>query len=167
MNLLLISTLICILEYIVPIVITYFTAHLYVGKKEEAELRKNLATLRQEMASISMVDEFSKYAKLQRKYNKLENTLKDIEKGRLSSRKKARLLTTYGFRIINGILIVILLYIYNNEPIIKLPKDTLWPINYLLRWPTNYEDSISLIMWFVIAKIAISKCTQIHIINNH
>lgn len=30
------------------------------------------------MASISMVDEFSKYAKLQRKYNKLENTLKDI-----------------------------------------------------------------------------------------
>ncbi|KAL2746828.1 tail-anchored protein insertion receptor WRB-like [Vespula maculifrons] len=167
MNLLLISTLICILEYIVPIVITYFTTHLYVRKKQEVELRKNLATIRQEMASISMVDEFAKYAKLQRKYNKLENTLKEIENGRLSNRRKARLLTTYGFRFINGILIMIFLYIYNNEPVIKLPKDILWPINYFLRWPTNHEDSISLIMWFIIARIAISKCTQIHITSNH
>ncbi|XP_043685484.1 guided entry of tail-anchored proteins factor 1-like isoform X2 [Vespula pensylvanica] len=101
MNLLLISTLICILEYILPILITYFTTHLYVRKKQEVELRKNLVILRQEMASISMVDEFSKYAKLQRKYNKLENTLKDIENGRLSNRRKAKLLTTYGFRFIN------------------------------------------------------------------
>ncbi|KAL2725461.1 tail-anchored protein insertion receptor WRB-like [Vespula squamosa] len=166
MNLLLISTLICILEYIVPIVITYFTGHLYVGKKQEAELRKNLAILRQEMASISMVDEFSKYAKLQRKYNKLENTLKDIENDRLSSRKKARLLTIYGFRIINGILIIILLCIYHNESVMKLPKDTLWPINHFLTWPTDREDSISLIMWFIITKIALFKCTQIHMISN-
>lgn len=33
------------------------------------------------MASISMVDEFAKYAKLQRKYNKLETTLKNVGKG--------------------------------------------------------------------------------------
>lgn len=33
------------------------------------------------MIGISIVDEFSKYAKLQRKYNKLESTLK--EKGKI------------------------------------------------------------------------------------
>ncbi|KAK2575961.1 hypothetical protein KPH14_007322 [Odynerus spinipes] len=167
MSLLLISTLICILEYVMPNLINYITAYLYLGKKYETELRKSLIELRQEMSSISMVDEFSKYAKLQRKYNKLEVTLKDIENERLSNRKKARLLITYGFRLINGILIMILLYKYNNEPVIKLPKDTLWPLNNFLKWPTNHDDCISLIMWFVITRLAISKCTQIHVSSNH
>lgn len=45
------------------------------------ELRNDLINLKQEMIGISIVDEFSKYAKLQRKCNKLESTLK--EKGKI------------------------------------------------------------------------------------
>lgn len=41
------------------------------------------------MVGISMVDEFSKYTKLQRKYNKLESTLK--EKGKMISLCRVRL----------------------------------------------------------------------------
>lgn len=41
------------------------------------ELRNELISLKQEMTGISIVDEFAKYAKLQRKYNKLESVLKD------------------------------------------------------------------------------------------
>lgn len=47
------------------------------------ELRSELFNLKQEMIGISIVDEFAKYAKLQRKYNKLEGTLK--EKGKAYS----------------------------------------------------------------------------------
>ncbi|XP_043493696.1 guided entry of tail-anchored proteins factor 1-like [Polistes fuscatus] len=163
MNLILISTLICILEYVVPILITYLTIHLYAKKQVEVELRKKYVEVKQEMAGISMVDEFSKYAKLQRKSNSLENQLNQIDKWRLSKRKKARLMMTYGFRIISGILIMILLYMYNNEPVVRLPKDSLWPINYFLSWPTTQEDSISLFMWFIIMRIALFKCNQISV----
>lgn len=166
MYLLLVSTLICILDNVIPILITYITAFFYLGTKDEAELRKNLIALKQEISCISMVDEFSKYAKLQRKYNKLGNTLKDIENERLFNKKRVRFLITYSIRAVNVIFIMILLYKYNNEPVIKLPKDTLWPINNLLKWPTDHDDSISLIMWFMITILAISKCTQIHVPNN-
>lgn len=57
------------------------TSRLYTGNKHDIELRNDLINLRQEMIGLSIVDEFSKYAKLQRKYNKLESTLK--EKGKI------------------------------------------------------------------------------------
>lgn len=167
MNLLLISTLTCILEYIVPTLITYITAYLYVGKKYEADLRKSLNVLKQEISGVSMVDEFSKYAKLQRKYNKLETTLKNIETERLSNRKATRSLIIYGYRALNGLFISTLLYTYANEPVIKLPKDILWPIGNFLKWPTDHDDSISLVMWFIIAKLVISKCNQVQVVNNN
>ena len=53
------------------------------------ELRNDLVHLKQEMTGISIVDEFSKYAKLQRKYNKLESTLK--EKGKIKDEDKLKL----------------------------------------------------------------------------
>lgn len=52
------------------------------------ELRNDLVHLKQEMTGISIVDEFSKYAKLQRKYNKLESTLK--EKGKIKDEDKLK-----------------------------------------------------------------------------
>ncbi|XP_015185170.1 PREDICTED: tail-anchored protein insertion receptor WRB-like [Polistes dominula] len=145
-------------EYFVPILITYLTRHLYGKIRVEIELRKKYFEVKQEMAGISMVDEFSKYAKLQRKCNSLENQLNQIDKWRLYERKKAKLMMTYGFYIINGILVMILLYMYNNESVVELPKDSLWPINYFLSWPTTREDSISLIMWFMIMRTALFKC---------
>lgn len=57
------------------------TSRLYTVNKHDIELRNDLINLKQEMIGISMVDEFSKYAKLQRKYKKLESTLK--EKGKI------------------------------------------------------------------------------------
>lgn len=57
------------------------TSRLYTVNKHDIELRNDLINLKQEMIGISMIDEFSKYAKLQRKYNKLESTLK--EKGKI------------------------------------------------------------------------------------
>lgn len=163
MNLLLISTLSCFLELIVPIVIKYATNRLFSKTKQVIELQNDLVNLKQEMSGLSMIDEFSKYAKLQRKCNKLEGILKEKANDRLSSRLKVQLVITYGFRIINGLLILILLYLYKNEPVIILPKDTLWPVQNILSWPSNSEDSISLMMWIFITRIVVSICKKLDV----
>ncbi|CAK9823891.1 Guided entry of tail-anchored proteins factor 1 [Anthophora retusa] len=155
MNLFIISTISCFLEYIVPSLIEYVTSRLYTINKRDVQLRKDLITLKQEMVGISIVDEFSKYAKLQRKYNKLESVLKEKANQRLFSKMKVQVCVTYGFRILNGLLMLILLYLYNNKPVIILPKGILWPIQSLLSWPCYHEDSISLIMWFIIARLVV------------
>ncbi|CAL7943626.1 unnamed protein product [Xylocopa violacea] len=151
MNLLVISTASCLLEYIVPFLIKYITSRLYTINKHDKELRNDLINLKQEIVGISIVDEFSKYAKLQRKYNKLENTLKEKANERLSSRMKVQMSITYGFRILNGLLMMVLLYLYRNKPVIILPKGILWPIQSLLSWPSSHENSISFMMWLFIS----------------
>ncbi|KAK1132144.1 hypothetical protein K0M31_016275 [Melipona bicolor] len=158
MNLFIISTVSCLLEYIFPSLIRYITSRLYTLNKHDLELRKNLVHLKQEMTGISIVDEFSKYAKLQRKYNKLESTLKEKVNERLSSRMKMQISITYGFRMLNGLLMFILLYLYRNKPVIILPKGILWPIQNLLSWPCYHEDSISMIMWLIIARLVVATC---------
>ncbi|XP_068967329.1 guided entry of tail-anchored proteins factor 1 [Bombus flavifrons] len=160
MNLLIISTVSCLLEYIFPSLIKYITSRLYTVNKHDIELRNDLINLKQEMIGISMIDEFSKYAKLQRKYKKLESTLKEKANERLSSRIKVQISVTYGFRILNGSLMLILLYLYRNKPVIILPKGMLWPIQSLLSWPCYHEDSISLIMWLIIARLVVATCKR-------
>lgn len=46
-------------------------------KKYDIELRKELSNLKEDMVELSMVDEFAKYAKLQRRCNHVESILKE------------------------------------------------------------------------------------------
>lgn len=46
-------------------------------KKYDVELRKELSILKEDMAGLSMVDEFAKYVKLQRQCNRVESILKE------------------------------------------------------------------------------------------
>ncbi|XP_053980259.1 guided entry of tail-anchored proteins factor 1-like [Hylaeus anthracinus] len=163
MNLFIVSTISCFLEYIVPILIKYVTSRLYTITKHDMELRDDLVNLKHEMLGISIVDEFAKYAKLQRKCNKIEGILKETAYKRLSSRMKIQLFITYGFRILNGLFELILSYLYKNKPVIIFPKGMLWPIQNFLSWPCSQEDSISLIVWLVIARLVVSMCRKIDI----
>ncbi|XP_078039282.1 guided entry of tail-anchored proteins factor 1 isoform X2 [Augochlora pura] len=153
MNLLIISTICCALEYVIPVFIKYATTRFYTETSYDLELRTDLINLKQEMTGISIVDEFSKYAKLQRRCNKIEEVLKKSANKRLSSRMKVQLTVTYGFRLLNVLLMLILLYLYKNTPVIVFPKGMLWPIQNLLNWPcyVGQEDSISFFMWIIIA----------------
>ncbi|XP_017881974.1 tail-anchored protein insertion receptor WRB-like [Ceratina calcarata] len=155
MSLLIISTVSCLLEYIVPSFVKYATSRFYTRSKQDVELRNDLINVKQEMGGVSILDEFSKYAKLQRRYNKLENELKEKANERQWFRMKVEAYITYSFRILNGILILILLYLYGNKPVIILPKGILWPLQSLLSWPCYHEDSISLVMWLVIARLVV------------
>jgi len=49
-------------------------------KRYDIELRKELSNLKENMAGLSMVDEFAKCAKLQRRCNYVENILKENSK---------------------------------------------------------------------------------------
>lgn len=48
--------------------------------REDKAIRRDLIALKKEMNNISMVDEFARYAKLQRKYNKMDDEAKTRSK---------------------------------------------------------------------------------------
>ncbi|XP_076624342.1 guided entry of tail-anchored proteins factor 1 isoform X2 [Colletes latitarsis] len=107
MNLFIVSTISCLLEYIVPILIKYITSRVYTVSKHVTELRDELVNLKHEMGGIILNEEFSKYAKLQRKCNKLICIFKETVNERLSSRGKIQQFAIYGFHILNQYPLVI------------------------------------------------------------
>lgn len=162
MNLLISSTLICILDHIIPSFIKFIISHIFVQQKDCNELQNELSNVKKEMAGFSMVDEFAKYARLQRKCNQLENILKEKKNQRLNSMLKLHMLLTIIFRMLNGILMLFLLFMYKKEPIIILSEGMLWPIQDFLSWPSQHENAISLVAWVAITKLGISACKKLH-----
>ncbi|XP_032680731.1 tail-anchored protein insertion receptor WRB-like [Odontomachus brunneus] len=162
MILLIISTVICILNDVVPFLIKFILSRQYAHKKCDHELWDEISNLKREMAGISMVNEFAKYARLQRKYNNLESILKNNIKQRQNRRLTLQLSLTYAFYVINGILAIYLMYRYNNVLVIDLPKDTLWPIQDVLSWPAQHGNGISLMNWAIITKSGISSCRNLY-----
>ena len=47
---------------------------------QEVDLRRQLIEMQKELATINMVDQFAKYAKLERKINRLKEELSKISK---------------------------------------------------------------------------------------
>lgn len=165
MNLLIIATISCALEYIVPIFIKYATTRFYTVTKHDLELWKDLINLKQEMSGINIVNEFAKYAKLQRQYNKIDGILKEKAIQCLASRMEIQLYASYGFYLLNGFSMLVLSYFYKNTPVIVFPKGMLWPIQNLLSWPcyVAQEDSISFLMWVIITRLVVSICKKVNI----
>ncbi|XP_011346061.1 tail-anchored protein insertion receptor WRB isoform X2 [Ooceraea biroi] len=136
--------------------------YVYTRKRYDVELWVELKKLKDEMSKLSIVDEFAKYAKLQRKRNQLESILNENRNQRQSWLMKQQLLLTYGFRILNGTLILLLLYMYKREPVIILSEGVLWPIEKFLSWPCQHENAISLLAWLMIVRLGISACKKLH-----
>lgn len=55
-------------------------SHVFAQRRYDIELRKEMSNLKEEMAKLSIMNEFAKYAKLQRKYNQVESILKENSK---------------------------------------------------------------------------------------
>ncbi|KAL6424261.1 hypothetical protein ACFW04_009828 [Cataglyphis niger] len=163
MNLLVITTLSCILDNIAPFLIKFIFPHVFAQRRYDIDMRNELSNLKEEMAGLSIMNEFAKYAKLQRRHNQLENILKENMDQRLSWRLKLQMFLIYSFRILNGILMLFLLYIYKKEPVIILSKDTLWPIQDFLSWPCQHENAISLLVWIMIVRLGVSACRKLHV----
>ncbi|CAD6208703.1 GSCOCG00003510001-RA-CDS [Cotesia congregata] len=156
-NLLIISTGICLFAQTVPVLIKSIISWMYAESPSEAAIKNEMQQLEQEMASISMVDEFAKYTRVQRRHTLLKKNYADGTMARVSTRNKIQIFLIYFAKLFNGIAVAVLLYFWRNEPVIVLPKGTLWPINSILSWPGIYNDSISLFMWMGITTFVMSK----------
>lgn len=73
---LIVSKLLCARSILCVLYKIQISSRVVAQKRCDVELRKELSTLKEDMAGLSMVDEFAKYAKLQRRYNHVESILK-------------------------------------------------------------------------------------------
>ncbi|NWZ81393.1 WRB protein, partial [Poecile atricapillus] len=117
--------------------------------EQESEMRAEIQTMKQELATISMMDEFARYARLERKINKMTDKLKThgtvpyllpFPKGKTFSVSEKH----------SAALMISLIWKYYSEPVTVLPSKWLAPLERLVAFPTGVAGGVGITCWLVV-----------------
>ncbi|OXA36530.1 guided entry of tail-anchored proteins factor 1 [Folsomia candida] len=153
---LLIPILILITKFI-PKLSTWISTRFYRLTSKEADQVREIIQIRKEMGAMSMVDEFAKYAKLQRKLNQLTLDLESSGDCRKSIQTK---IYRWTMGILSGLVAIIYLsllgFVGTSTPVFVVPKTWYFPIQSILAYPSEVEGAISIPIWTLLTRNVIS-----------
>lgn len=126
---------------------------------KQLELLKEKRHLKIEQQKYSMIDEFAKYSKLQRRINALNEELKTSKQGDNPLWKN--LVLSHVPQLVGTVILFLLVLYYRSTPIFRLPDGIdLVPFNYIISYP-NGRNYVSLHFWImscnVVARLIRSK----------
>ncbi|XP_022661360.1 tail-anchored protein insertion receptor WRB-like isoform X2 [Varroa destructor] len=132
----------------VPSLSQWVVQKLFHESDQEKELKKQLRELVKERSTVNAVDAFARYAKLNRRIDKIREQLGEINMSNSNYIYKVRLTATailYGFiSCINFYLI----WFYRSVPLLKVPLSWLDPFGKLA---IQSDAGLGLIPWLVIS----------------
>ena len=120
----------------------------------EISLRKSIKDTKKELSKISMQDQFSLYAKTERKINKLSDKLTSCTSARSVQVSKASWAFTITFHAILGLTLSITMWSYGGTPVLVLPPAWTAPLTWPLSLPTGVPGGVGLPLWMGLTSAA-------------
>ncbi|XP_066998997.2 guided entry of tail-anchored proteins factor 1 [Anabrus simplex] len=150
MFLLAVTIVLSVLSASIPLLIKSILACICVVTSQEKSLQNDEMKIRNEMANISMVDEFAKHARLQRKLIRVQEDLRTAANSRMSSYRKTRLFLSYSAQLVITLTFMAFVWMNYYTLVAVLPSKWLWPFGFILSWPTGVEGGISIMWWILL-----------------
>uniref|UniRef100_A0A8C6ARK3 Guided entry of tail-anchored proteins factor 1 n=1 Tax=Monodon monoceros TaxID=40151 RepID=A0A8C6ARK3_MONMO len=113
--------------------------------KQESQMRAEIQGMKQELSTVSMMDEFARYARLERKINKMTDKLKTHVKARTAQLAKIKWVISVAFYILQAALMVTLIWTYYSVPVAVVPSRWITPLDRLVAFPTGVAGEDDLI----------------------
>ncbi|XP_018408194.1 PREDICTED: tail-anchored protein insertion receptor WRB [Nanorana parkeri] len=118
--------------------------------EQESQMRSDIQSMRQELSSINMMDEFARYARLERQINKMTDKLKTHVKTRTGQLAKVKWVVSIVFYVLQAALMICLIWKYYSEPVILLPSKWIAPLERLVAFPTGIAGGVGITCWLVV-----------------
>ncbi|XP_043927403.1 guided entry of tail-anchored proteins factor 1-like isoform X5 [Protopterus annectens] len=128
--------------------------------EQESGMRLEIQNMKQELSSISMMDEFARYARLERKINKMTDRLKTHVKARTAQLAKIKWVVNIVFYVFQAALMVTLIWKYYSEPVIVLPSKWVAPLERLVAFPTGIAGGVGITCWLVVCNKVVAIMLQ-------
>ncbi|KAJ3216577.1 vacuolar protein sorting-associated protein 45 [Dinochytrium kinnereticum] len=103
--------------------------------------------VKKEMDSTSAMDEFAKWAKLRRRFDKLAAELDSSAKLESSDRASFERSVSWGLRGIMWIFQTFLIWSFSSEAMFYIPRSWTGPFGYVLSLPFAPKGSVSVVFW--------------------
>ncbi|XP_031571064.1 tail-anchored protein insertion receptor WRB-like [Actinia tenebrosa] len=118
-----------------------------------AQMKKLIA----EQQLISAQDEFAKYARLQRKIDKLKDEVNSFGSERRKAEGKHKLISKVLIMMSIFAIHITFLIMYRKDPVIILPHQWFYPFTFILSLPTGISGAIGLPCWMLTCNKIIEK----------
>ncbi|XP_077977359.1 guided entry of tail-anchored proteins factor 1-like [Glandiceps talaboti] len=123
--------------------------------EEEFSKHQELKDLRKDLYSISAQDEFARYARIQRKINKLTEELGQKSKNRSMVFMKYQWSVIAVLYALQVFVYLFLIWKYYQQPVVLLDPEWLFPIATVLSIPTGVSGAVGITCWlFVCSRIS-------------
>uniref|UniRef100_A0A8C1AD43 Guided entry of tail-anchored proteins factor 1 n=1 Tax=Cyprinus carpio carpio TaxID=630221 RepID=A0A8C1AD43_CYPCA len=117
---------------------------------QEMEMRTEIQSMKMELSTISMMDEFARYARLERKINKMTDQLKTLVKSRTAQQAKMKWIVNIVFYILQAALMISLILKYYAEPVTVVPSKWIAPLERLVAFPSGIAGGVGITCWLVV-----------------
>ncbi|XP_030433435.1 tail-anchored protein insertion receptor WRB [Gopherus evgoodei] len=145
------SVFLCnLLKILLPFCSSIISRLLQKDAEQESQMRADIHNMKQELSTISMMDEFARYARLERKINKMTDKLKTHVKARTAQLAKIKWVINIVFYILQAALMISLIWKYYSEPVTVLPSKWLAPMERLVAFPTGVAGGVGITCWLVV-----------------
>ncbi|XP_033105304.1 tail-anchored protein insertion receptor WRB-like [Anneissia japonica] len=124
---------------------------------KELDLQTSLLDLQSEKDQVDVKEEFAKYAKIERKINKVVTELKEARNARRFDIFKVSWILNLAGKFLCAVGFVIMIWSYRTSPLVTLKEEWLFPLAGILAFPTGQSGSIGITCWVLICKIVIEK----------
>ncbi|XP_059954452.1 guided entry of tail-anchored proteins factor 1 isoform X1 [Mesoplodon densirostris] len=118
--------------------------------KQESQMRAEIQGMKQELSTVSMMDEFARYARLERKINKMTDKLKTHVKARTAQLAKIKWVISVAFYILQAALMVTLIWTYYSVPVAVVPSRWITPLDRLVAFPTGVAGGVGITCWILV-----------------
>ncbi|KAK3925814.1 Guided entry of tail-anchored proteins factor 1 [Frankliniella fusca] len=132
------------------LIIKYALSYIFRESDRAAEIRKEIVGIRTEMSQISMIDEFARHARLQRKLIKMQDELKGEKMAINGTRLKFKVMISAGATLMTSAFMLLILYLYRSEAVVILPESWLSPFSSIISWPAQETGAVSVLTWVAI-----------------
>ncbi|XP_069134257.1 guided entry of tail-anchored proteins factor 1-like isoform X1 [Argopecten irradians] len=127
---------------------------------EELNLRSQVKELKTEQDTISMTDEFAKYAKIQRRIDKLMSQVKESNSTRMQKSSMLSLFVRIGIYVTQAITMLTLVFQYRNEPLLMFPSEWFYPLQKFVALPTGIPGGLGIACWIMICTATVYRIKQ-------
>ncbi|XP_030887170.1 tail-anchored protein insertion receptor WRB isoform X2 [Leptonychotes weddellii] len=118
--------------------------------EQEAQMRAEIQDMKQELSTVNMMDEFARYARLERKINKMTDKLKTHVKARTAQLAKIKWVISVAFYVLQAALMVSLIWKYYSVPVAVVPSKWITPLDRLVAFPTRVAGGVGITCWILV-----------------
>ncbi|KAI2596219.1 GET1-SH3BGR readthrough [Homo sapiens] len=134
-----------VLRILLPSFSSFMSRVLQKDAEQESQMRAEIQDMKQELSTVNMMDEFARYARLERKINKMTDKLKTHVKARTAQLAKIKWVISVAFYVLQAALMISLIWKYYSVPVAVVPSKWITPLDRLVAFPTRVAGDDGLI----------------------